>query len=145
MPQIWSTYHIIRFTEAGELGPNKLFIFFVRGYLERSKYGPLTYAVGTQVTVRGPTGFEGLGHGVDVDGGVVGRGQVEGAICPKGGASQSMMAAWRRQLLRRIVLCEWREGQVAQSRPIPVFRGKYVRGPYFYLYHKSRGIALPGA
>ncbi len=36
---------IIRFTEAGELGPNKLFIFFIRGYLERSKYGPLTYAM----------------------------------------------------------------------------------------------------
>jgi hypothetical protein len=84
---------------------------------------------GTQVMM----GFEGLGHGVDVDGGVVGRGQVEGAIRPKGGTSQSMTAAWRRQLLRRIVLCEWREGQVAQSRPIPVFRGKYVRGPYFYL------------
>ena len=57
-----------------------------------------------------------MGHGVDVDGGVVGRGQVEGAICPKGGASQSMTAAWRRQLLRRIVLCEWKEGQVAQSQ-----------------------------
>ena len=40
---------------------------------------------------------------------VVGRGQVKGAICPKGGASQSMTAAWRRQLLWRIVLCEWRE------------------------------------
>ncbi len=42
---------IIRFTKAGELGPNKLFIFFVRGYLEGPKYGPLTYALGTQVTV----------------------------------------------------------------------------------------------
>ncbi len=45
------TVDIIYFTEAGEVGPNKLFIFFVRGYLERSKYGPLTYAMGTQVTV----------------------------------------------------------------------------------------------
>ncbi len=42
---------IIRFTKAGELGPNKLCIFFVRGYLEGPKYGPLTYAIGTQVTV----------------------------------------------------------------------------------------------
>ncbi len=97
---------------------------------------PSTISRGSHVSspfcVRGTTGFEGLGHGVDVDGGVVGRGQVEGGICPKGGASHSMTAAWRQQLLRRIVLCEWREGQVAQSRPIPVwFRGKYVRGPYF--------------
>ncbi len=132
----------------GELGPNKLFIFFVRGYLERYKVGspnvrygnpgdsmtkdrgdiggPLGSSslgqssrsgshVSSPFCVRGTTGFERLGHGVDVDGGVVGRGQVEGAICPKGGASQSMMAAWRRQLLRRIVLCEWREHHLPKT------------------------------
>ncbi len=33
VPKVLNT----RFTEAGELGPNKLFIFFVRGYLERYK------------------------------------------------------------------------------------------------------------
>ncbi len=57
-------------------------------------------------------GFDGLGHGIDFNGRVVGRGQAEGVICPKGGASQSMTVVWRQQLLWRIVLCEWREGQV---------------------------------
>ena len=40
--------------------------------------------------VSSTTGIVGLG--LDVDGGIVGRGWAVGAICPKGSASQSMTA-----------------------------------------------------
>ena len=46
--------------------------------------------VGSSFCVSSTTGIDGLGH--DVDGGIVGRGRAEGAICPKGSASQSMTA-----------------------------------------------------